>query len=91
MNSEETLTLHLRRQVLQSDAQGYNQWEVIRTEQVIPATETALLLCDVWDKHWCRGADERLAVLLPRMNQVVQATRQKGVQIIHAPSDTMDF
>jgi nicotinamidase-related amidase len=54
-------------------------------------TETALVLCDVWDDHWCRGAVERLDAMLPRMNGVVQAARDAGIQIVHAPSETMEF
>jgi nicotinamidase-related amidase len=91
MGNDRELHLHLRRRVLQQDAHGCNYWEVITTERVIPANETALLLCDVWDQHWSRGATERVNAMVPRMNEVVKAAREKGVQIIHAPSDTMDF
>jgi nicotinamidase-related amidase len=45
----------------------------------------------VWDRHWCRGAEERLALLLPRMNEVVGALRARGVLVVHAPSETMAF
>jgi len=85
------LHLHLRRQVWKQDARGYNVWEVVSEEKALPAVEAALLLCDVWDQHWSRGAAERLEAMIPRMNRVVQAAREKGVQIIHAPSETMDF
>ena len=53
--------------------------------------ETALLLCDVWDHHWSRGAEERLEAMVPTMNRVVEAARGAGVTIIHAPSGTMPF
>jgi len=85
------LKLELRTQVLGQDAQGRNAWKVVETPAVWPAAETALLLCDVWDQHWSRGANERLAPLLPRMDQVVRAARDMGVRIVHAPSDTMTF
>jgi nicotinamidase-related amidase len=52
---------------------------------------TALLLCDVWDTHWCRGAVERLEALVPRINSTVHALRDRGFLIVHAPSETMDF
>ena len=55
------------------------------------AAETALVLCDVWNHHTCRGAEVRLERLIPRMAAVVQALRRKGVLIVHAPSNTMDF
>ena len=62
-----------------------------QVEKTLRASETALILCDVWDKHWCEPAAERLDALVPRMEEVVRACRAAGVQIIHAPSDTMAF
>jgi type 1 glutamine amidotransferase/nicotinamidase-related amidase len=50
---------------------------------------TAVILIDVWDKHWCDGANRRLAAMIPRMDQFVSALRGRGVFVIHAPSDTM--
>ncbi len=85
------LQLKLRRRHLVENDQGYNIWQLADTPCHWPADKTALLLCDVWDKHWSRGAVERLEIMLPRMQQVVQTLRGKGVQIIHAPSDTMGF
>ena len=86
-----TLTLPLRSRRLVTDDRGYAVWKVETAERKVPAAETALVLCDVWDKHWCRGANERLARMLPRMNAVVKALREAGVLIVHAPSDTMNF
>lgn len=91
MDVERTLSLLLRRQRLTLDAHGRNTWEVIEERRSLPAERVALLLCDVWDQHWSHGANERLAALLPRMAQVVGAARRRGVQIIHAPSETMAY
>ncbi|UCH33224.1 MAG: isochorismatase family protein [Armatimonadota bacterium] len=55
------------------------------------AREVAVLICDMWDEHWSRGATERVVEMAPRMNGVVEAARASGVRIIHAPSGTMDF
>ncbi|MFQ6043776.1 MAG: isochorismatase family protein, partial [Candidatus Poribacteria bacterium] len=44
-----------------------------------------------WNRHWSRGATERVDAMAPRMNEVIKVARTRGVQIIHAPSDTMDF
>lgn len=88
-SKHEVLRLNLRTRV--EEPAGSGQWkEVVAPKDLAPA-ETALLLCDVWDKHWCQGANERLAKLLPRMAEVVKFLRSKGVLIIHAPSDTMKF
>ena len=84
------LLLHLRTQVLARDAGGHNLWQTVEVEQRLPAHRVALLLCDVWDAHWSRGASERVDALVPRLNDVVRAVRDRGVQIIHAPSDVVD-
>jgi nicotinamidase-related amidase len=55
------------------------------------ASETAIVICDMWDNHTCAMAAQRVSVMAPRMNAVVSAARNLGVQIIHAPSDTMKF
>jgi len=88
---EAALKLNLRSQTLAQDGGGHNVWQTTTTPQTWKAAETALILCDVWDKHWCRGANERLAAMLPRMNETVKAARAAGVAIIHAPSETMEF
>lgn len=53
--------------------------------------ETAIIICDMWDKHWCKGATERVAEMAPLMNEVVSLAREKGVLIVHAPSECMDY
>ncbi len=59
-------------------------------EREFDVTKTALLICDMWDNHWCSGATERVNALAEKMNPVVAAARDAGIQIIHAPSDTLD-
>lgn len=90
MRSRGELDLTLRRQRL-VDRGGYAVWEPEDTSRVWPATKTALVLCDVWDRHTCRGAEERLEKMLPRMSEVVRRVRDLGGLIVHAPSDTMAF
>ena len=65
------------------------EWQDKTTQVELPISETAILLCDVWDKHWCSGASARVDELAPKIDEVVKAARAKGVQIIHAPSDTL--
>ena len=86
-----SLRLTLRQQEIVKDENGYRTWRARAYPAELVADETALVLCDIWDTHWCRGANQRLAALLPRMSEVVQSARGLGVLIIHAPSDTMEF
>lgn len=55
------------------------------------AKKTAIVVCDMWNKHWCEGATRRVAEMAPRMNEVISAARDKGVLIIHCPSSCLDF
>ncbi len=85
------LTLSLRSQVLTQNERGWNQWEAETTQKKVPSCEAAVLICDMWDDHSHRGAAERVDEMAPRMNEVLKSARAKGVSIIHAPSDCMDF
>jgi type 1 glutamine amidotransferase/nicotinamidase-related amidase len=68
-----------------------SQWQVVeKTVEWNPA-RTAVVICDMWDKHWCEGSTRRVAEMAPRMNQVVNRARHQGALIIHCPSDTMKF
>jgi len=87
----ERVTLYLRQQHLARDINGCAFWQISETEQTWEPNQLALLLCDVWDRHWSRGAMLRLEAMIPRMATVVQVARERGVHIIHAPSETMDF
>lgn len=54
-------------------------------------SETAIIVCDMWDDHFCKCAAQRVGVMAPRMNAVLTAARDHGVAIIHAPSGTVDM
>ena len=90
MNDGQTLHLNLRNWVLEQDAGGHNYWREITTPKQVSANQTVIVICDMWDKHWSRGATERVDAMAPRMNRVIKAARARGVQIIHAPSETME-
>lgn len=51
--------------------------------------ETAIIICDMWNEHWCKGATERVSEMAPFMNNVVSIARERGVLIVHAPSGCM--
>src|SRR4051794_509074 len=53
------------------------------------AGKTVVIICDMWDKHWCASATRRCGEIAPRINEMVTALRAKGVLVVHAPSDTM--
>ncbi|MBK8504951.1 MAG: isochorismatase family protein [Saprospiraceae bacterium] len=53
--------------------------------------ETAIIVCDMWDQHWCKTATLRVTAMAPRMNLVLTEARKSGITIVHAPSSTMKF
>ena len=91
MSESTMLRMTLQSRRLVRDQRGYNVWQVDRALAELPADQTALLLCDVWDRHSYRGPAERLAAMVERMNELVRALRGRGVLIVHAPSETMAF
>lgn len=70
---------------------GSGDWREVSLPQSLAVDKTAVLICDMWDKHWCSGATARVNGLVARMAPFVDAARRRGFQIIHAPSETMDF
>jgi nicotinamidase-related amidase len=70
---------------------GVNQWSEVRIEYPFDPAKTALIVCDMWDKHWCSGANVRAAALVKKLDPVLKAARRKGIIIVHAPSETMSF
>ncbi|MGD9723203.1 MAG: isochorismatase family protein [Pirellulales bacterium] len=71
-------------------ADGKATIEQTAVRKLVPA-ETAILICDTWNKHWCASATRRCDELARRMAPLVEEARARGVHIIHAPSDTLDF
>jgi nicotinamidase-related amidase len=55
------------------------------------ADQTALVLCDMWDQHWCKSATARVAEMAPRVNELAGELRRLGALIIHCPSDVLGF
>ncbi len=53
--------------------------------------QTAIIVCDMWDDHWCPNAAKRVVELAGPMNEVLKAARKQGVFIIHAPSSVTKF
>jgi type 1 glutamine amidotransferase/nicotinamidase-related amidase len=64
-------------------------WKLKQTEEKWAPEQTAIIVCDMWDAHHCLNAVRREAELAPRMQEVLQNARERGVLIIHAPSDCM--
>src|SRR5258708_22742641 len=89
--AQSELTLRLRRQELSRDDRGFASWQLVDADTVVAPEKVAIVICDMWDNHWSRGAAERVTAMAPRMNGVIRAARERGVSIVHAPCATMAF
>src|SRR5258708_668299 len=89
--AQSELTLRLRRQELSRDDRGFASWQLVDADTVVAPEKVAIVICDMWDNHWSRGAAERVTVMAPRMNGVTRRARDRGVATVHAPSETMAF
>jgi len=69
----------------------HDPFRMVSQPEVWQMDQTAIIICDMWDKHWCESATERVAELAPVINDVVKIARSQGVMIIHAPSDVVDY
>jgi hypothetical protein len=91
MSEQAAFTFHQRHWKLSQDAGGHVIWQEECVAHTVPSCRTAIIVCDMWDRHWSRGAAERVDAMATRMNRVLTAARDKGAIIIHAPSDTLSF
>ncbi len=70
---------------------GSGDWHEVAIDEHFFPSSSALILCDMWDNHWCQGAAGRVETLAHRLAPVVDLARSRGVLIIHAPSETMQY
>jgi nicotinamidase-related amidase len=85
-----TLRLVCRRVEVRSEKNTTEITSVI-SEQHWDPKKTALIICDMWDDHWCKSAAERVNEMAGPLNDVVTVARSKRVFIIHAPSTCTGF
>ncbi len=83
----ERATLHL---AARSRVERDGAVEPVERRLLWNASETAVIICDMWDDHYCKSSVTRLEAMIPAMNRVVAAARDLGVKIVHAPSGTME-
>jgi nicotinamidase-related amidase len=81
--------LHLTGRTRKEVAPNTGRYAVVERPLEWDARQTAVIICDLWDKHWCESATRRTGEMAPRINAFVTAVRERGGLIVHAPSDTM--
>src|SRR5580692_4507779 len=63
-----TLRLTLRER--KEDAAKKGQFKVAEKTADWQVSETAIIVCDMWDDIFCKSAGQRIGVMVPRMNAV---------------------
>ena len=91
--TENTKPLVLHTRSIVPDASGKSASSPTIKEATVEwdPKKTALIICDMWDNHWCQGAARRVDELSIPMNALIGMARRRGVFIIPAPSTTVDF
>ena len=83
------LRLTLRSRVETSAGSG--RFHAVAKQETWNPKQTAVIVCDMWDRHHCLNATKRGGEVAPRMNDVLKNARSRGATIIHAPSSCMEF
>lgn len=89
VESEQLIKVSTKKRIASPSGDG--SFIVIDSIQHWKPSETAVLISDMWDKHWCPPATARVAELAPVLNNVVSIIRSKGGVIVHAPSELMEY
>lgn len=89
LQAAEPVTLFTRARI--ADPANPAESQVVEKPVLWDPARTAVVVCDMWDKHHCPDATERVGEMAPRMNRVLESARAKGMLIIHCPSDTLRF
>jgi nicotinamidase-related amidase len=84
---ERSKMLDLRPRSRLADGEKFRIREV---RQSWAPAETAVIVIDMWDKHWCQGATARVEEMARAADRFVRAMRTRGALIVHAPSGCMD-
>jgi nicotinamidase-related amidase len=87
-SEDPTLQLNLRSQVKARDGEAFLP---VEKKAAWNPRKTALIVCDMWDDHWCKSAARRVGELARPMNEMIRKARGEGVFIIHAPSSVTSF
>lgn len=89
MKKEGMLRLAMRTRVpAGTDGEDWREESILQEWR---AHETAIIVCDMWDRHWCDFATARVDEMAPRMNELLTAARGAGVMVVHCPSETLGF
>jgi len=77
--------------------QGFTQikigdtWKKTSYHDAVVPKHGAVIVCDMWNDHWCKGAARRVAEMAPHLDKFLRFMRNQGFLIVHCPSNTMEY
>jgi hypothetical protein len=74
--NEEKIKVSLEKKIPSGSSMG--SYTIVNEIQEWSPKETAIIICDMWNEHWCKGATDRVTEMAPFMNKVVSLAREKG-------------
>lgn len=86
-DTQRMLKVHLRHRSGESALHSTER----NTVETWDPRRTAIVVCDMWDDHWCKSAAARVGELVEPLNRTLDAARKKGALVIHAPSSVTAF
>src|SRR5690349_7707694 len=63
------ITITVRRQA----EQPAGTWKTVAQKISLNPQQTAIVICDMWDKHWCASATRRCGEIAKRMEPVLES------------------
>jgi len=57
----------------------------------IKGSQTAVVVMDMWDKHWCESFTSKAVSMIEPMNRTLDAARKLGITVVFSPSEVTDF
>jgi len=57
----------------------------------IRGSQTAVVVMDMWDRHWCESFTRKAVAMIEPMNRTLDAARQLGITVVFSPSEVTDF
>src|SRR5437867_321428 len=58
---------------------GSGEWTEGQFDRRFVNNATAVIICDMWDNRWCKGAAQRVDVMAQKMAPVVDRARSHGI------------
>ena len=88
-DEDAAMNLTVRRQ--HKSRAGRYGWNIVDSLESINPARTALVIVDMWERYWCPSDAQAQVALAALINLTATKARERGILVVHAPSDTLPF